>query len=80
MVCPWPALSPQTAFTLSRLKEEEAAGANKLQINAISKESKEEKKIQAVQKLKLLALPLAVQKLIVELSHFSWDLSSDSGR
>lgn len=43
MVCPWPALSPQTAFTLSRLKEEEAAGANKLQINAISKESKEEK-------------------------------------
>lgn len=36
--------SPQTAFTLSRLKEEEAAGANKLQINAISKESKEEKR------------------------------------
>lgn len=80
MVCPWPALSPQTAFTLSRLKEEEAAGANKLQINAISKESKEEKKIQALQKLKLLALPLAVQKIIVQLSQFSLDLSSDSGR
>lgn len=44
MVCPWSALSSQTAFTLSRLKEEEAAGANKLQINAISKESKEEKR------------------------------------
>lgn len=36
-------LSPQTAFSLSRLKEDEAAGANKLQINAISKESKEKR-------------------------------------
>lgn len=43
MVCPQPVLSPQTAFALSRLKEDEAAGANQLKINAINKESKKEK-------------------------------------
>lgn len=44
MVCPWPVLSPQTVFAVSRLKEEDAAGANKLKINAINRESKKEKK------------------------------------
>lgn len=62
MVRPWPVLSPQTAFAVSRLKEDEAAGANKLKINAINKDSKKEKKAQALQKLKLSAVPLAVWK------------------
>lgn len=44
MVCPWPVPSPQTAFAVSRLKEDKAAGANKLKINAINKESKKEEK------------------------------------
>lgn len=61
MVCPRPVLSPpQRAFAVSRLKEDKAAGANKLKINAVNKESKKEKKIQALQKLKLSAMPLAV--------------------
>lgn len=60
---------PPTAFAVSRLKKDEAAGANKLKINAINKESKkEEKKIQALLNLKLLAMPLAVWKQIVQLS------------
>lgn len=43
-MCPWLVLSPQTVFAVSRLKEDEAAGGNKLKINAINRESKKEKK------------------------------------
>lgn len=44
MVYPCLVPSSQTSFVVSRLKEDEAAGVNKLKINAITKESRKEKR------------------------------------
>lgn len=60
-MCPWLVLSPQTVFAVSRLKEDEAAGANKLKINAINKESKKEKKKNlSPAEAETFSMPLAV--------------------
>lgn len=61
-MCPWLVLSPQTVFAVSRLKEDEAAGANKLKINAINKESKKEKKKTKLSpaEAETFSMPLAV--------------------